>query len=177
MWVYANPVPMLSQRCSVSESGACHQPTYEELLSGNSGVHRAPTQALRTISATTCMARMGQCYILPTPQDLSLHHFMSKRTGCQAEPWAPRKAVNAGAGAVNQKSTRWLVSSLLGAWWAVKWRGEEMIWFLRANRAELDLKLRLELGTEFNYQGEPQSRGMTSEDPVEGKHKETLPIH
>ena len=93
------------------------------------------------------------------------------------EPWAPRKAVHAGAGAVNQKSTRWLVSSLLGAWWAVKWRGEEMIWFLRANRAELDLKLRLELGTEFNYQGEPQSRGMTSEDPVEGKHKETLPIH
>lgn len=52
-----------------------------------------------------------------------------------------------------------------------------MIWFLRASRAELDLKLRLELGTAFNYQGEPQSRGMTSKDLVEGKHKETLPIH
>lgn len=27
-----------------------------------------------------------------------------------------------------------------------------MIWFLRASRAELDLRLRLELGTAFNYQ-------------------------
>lgn len=105
--LYANPVPMLSQRCSVSESGAFHQPTYEELLSGNSGVHRAPTQALKNISATTCMAWMGQCYFLPTPQDLSLHHFTSKGTGCQGEPWAPRKAVNAGAGAVNQKEDGW----------------------------------------------------------------------
>lgn len=41
---------------------------------------------------------------------------------------------------------------LLGAWWAVEQRGEEMIWFLRASRAELDLRLRLELGTAFNYQ-------------------------
>lgn len=98
---------MLSQRCSVSESGACHQPTYEELLPGNSGVHRAPTQALKNVSATTCMARMGQRYCPPTPRDLSLHHFMSKGTGCQGEQWAPREAVNAGAGAVNQKEDGW----------------------------------------------------------------------
>lgn len=52
----------------------------------------------------------------------------------------------------SQPEGGWLVSSLLGAWWAVKQRGEEMIWFLRASRAELDLRLRPELGTASNYQ-------------------------
>ena len=105
--LYANPMSMLSQRYSVSESGACHQPTFEELLPGNSGVHRAPTQALKNISATTCMAWMDKCYCPPTLQDLALYHFMSKGTGFQGEPWSPRKAVNAGAGAVNQKEGGW----------------------------------------------------------------------
>lgn len=147
--LYANPMSMLSQRCSVSESGACHQPTFEELLPGNSGVHRAPTQALKNISATTCMAWMDKCHCPPTPQDLSLYHFMSKGTVSRVSHGLQESCQCWGRG--SQPEGGRLVSLLLGAWWAVEQRGEEMIWFLRASRAELDLRLRPELGTAFNY--------------------------
>ena len=118
--LYANPMSMLSQRCSVSESGACHQPTFEELLPGNSAVHRAPTQALKNISATTCMAWMDKCHCPPTPQDLSLYHFMSKATGFQGEPWSPGKLSMLGQG----QSTRRRAAGFLAAGCLVGCRAE-----------------------------------------------------